>query len=302
MPLQTTRASLRRHLQNIPWSVVPQTFRDAVTIATRLGYRYIWNDALCIVQDDPAEWRTEAGKMASVYAGAAIALSALDGVDSCAGIFAERRFRSIVIDVCQMDPAYSHRCPFSFPKPKIGIRFVSGWEFHNWPLEKAAVSQRGWTFQERLLAPAVLHYGSHHIIWECHTHSVTEDGYASLADSLLKALTWSQNSFFHSVICDESQRGLHESWYRLVEEYSLRNLTFASDKLLALEASQWSIEKGWERDTSLAYGQTICRPGSYGMQPLIFPKQQRIEHRPGAGWRWMGSSFILGNISMSRGE
>lgn len=96
-----------------------------MAIVTRLGYRYIWIDALYIAQDDPAEWRTEAGKMASVYAVAAIALCALDGIDSCAGIFAERRFRSIVIDVCQMDPVYSHRCPFRFPKPKIGIRSVS---------------------------------------------------------------------------------------------------------------------------------------------------------------------------------
>lgn len=115
------------------------------------------------------------------------------------------------------------------------VPYLSRWEFRNWPLEKAAVSQRGWTFQERLWAPAVLHYGSRHIIWECHTHSITEDGYESLADPLLKALTWGQNSFFNSIIRDESQRGLHESWYRLVEEYSLRNLTFASDKLLALD-------------------------------------------------------------------
>jgi hypothetical protein len=213
---------------------------------------------------------------------------------------APRSHQNVLVDVCQMDPAYSHRCPFSFPKPKIGIRSVSGWEFHNWPLEKAAVSQSGWTFQERLLAPAVMDYGSRHIIWKCHTHSVTEDGYASLADPLLKTLIWSQKSFFNSVICDESQRGLHRSWHRLVEEYSLRNLTLPRANCSLWMASQWSIEKGWERDTCLAYGQTICRPGSYGRQPLIFPKQQRIEHRPGAGWRWMGSSHIGKHFNESR--
>lgn len=61
-----TQATLLPYSQQIPNNILSNTFSDAVEITRKLGYRYIWIDALCIVQDDPEDWAREAAKMARV--------------------------------------------------------------------------------------------------------------------------------------------------------------------------------------------------------------------------------------------
>lgn len=37
--------------------------KDAITATRDLGFKYLWNDALCICQDDNDDWETQAGQM-----------------------------------------------------------------------------------------------------------------------------------------------------------------------------------------------------------------------------------------------
>ncbi|KAK1707868.1 hypothetical protein BDP67DRAFT_581527 [Colletotrichum lupini] len=59
-------ASLEEHKEGIITATMPQTFQDAVTMTRKLGIRYLWIDALCIVQDDIADWSREASTMGDV--------------------------------------------------------------------------------------------------------------------------------------------------------------------------------------------------------------------------------------------
>ncbi|KAF7578386.1 hypothetical protein PtrM4_026260 [Pyrenophora tritici-repentis] len=54
----------------------PPTFRDAIEATIRLGFRYIWIDALCIIQDDVQNWKQGAASMAMVYRNAVCNLGA----------------------------------------------------------------------------------------------------------------------------------------------------------------------------------------------------------------------------------
>lgn len=70
---KTVRANLSKRLK--PFALdLRATLRDAVILARSLGVRYIWIDALCIVQDCKEERRIEAGKMMSYYGNAYIAI------------------------------------------------------------------------------------------------------------------------------------------------------------------------------------------------------------------------------------
>jgi len=60
MPLVTTRKTLKQHLQSLNIQDLPLMFRDAITITRLLGIRYLWIDALCIVQDDHQDWGNQA--------------------------------------------------------------------------------------------------------------------------------------------------------------------------------------------------------------------------------------------------
>jgi hypothetical protein len=46
-----------------PFSELPQTFRDAVSLVRQLRLRYLRIDALCIIQDDEEDWEKEASCM-----------------------------------------------------------------------------------------------------------------------------------------------------------------------------------------------------------------------------------------------
>lgn len=62
--LLTERHSISQREENIPWSELPKTFRDAICITRSLGLRYFWIDSLCIVRDDLSDWETESKRIA----------------------------------------------------------------------------------------------------------------------------------------------------------------------------------------------------------------------------------------------
>ncbi|KAI9763455.1 MAG: hypothetical protein M1839_006447 [Geoglossum umbratile] len=52
MTIKTTRATISEWTVDLPWSQLPRTIQDAVTVSHELGMQFLWVDALCIVQDD----------------------------------------------------------------------------------------------------------------------------------------------------------------------------------------------------------------------------------------------------------
>ncbi|KAK7718842.1 hypothetical protein SLS57_005952 [Botryosphaeria dothidea] len=74
----------------IPWDWLPKTFRDAITVVRSLGFRYIWIDSLCIVQDDLDEWLRESEQMGVIYERAALTIAACHAKNSTEGCFFDR--------------------------------------------------------------------------------------------------------------------------------------------------------------------------------------------------------------------
>jgi len=63
----TTSRSLRLRKTRIHFESLPRTFMDAVRIVRKLEVRYLWIDALCIIQDDRLDWQRESAKMGAIY-------------------------------------------------------------------------------------------------------------------------------------------------------------------------------------------------------------------------------------------
>ncbi|PSN63125.1 hypothetical protein BS50DRAFT_456493, partial [Corynespora cassiicola Philippines] len=58
------------------WQMIPQTIKDAIILAKDIGFRYLWVDALCIVQNDPNNKLRNIQQMASIYANATACIAA----------------------------------------------------------------------------------------------------------------------------------------------------------------------------------------------------------------------------------
>ncbi|KAK0745558.1 heterokaryon incompatibility protein-domain-containing protein, partial [Schizothecium vesticola] len=69
---------------------LPLNFRDAITVTRRLGIRYLWIHALCILQDSTADWVAAAPKMADIFGTATLVLSATSAKHCDEGILQPR--------------------------------------------------------------------------------------------------------------------------------------------------------------------------------------------------------------------
>ena len=66
--------------------VLPRTIRDAMEVCWKIGCRYLWVDALCIVQDDPSDVKEQIALMGDIYSGALLTIIAAWGDNAEAGL------------------------------------------------------------------------------------------------------------------------------------------------------------------------------------------------------------------------
>lgn len=71
----TTSSSLVDGLRVLRHRDMPQTIQDAFRICRELGFRYLWVDAICIIQDSKQDWHSEALNMVSIYRNAHLTIS-----------------------------------------------------------------------------------------------------------------------------------------------------------------------------------------------------------------------------------
>jgi Heterokaryon incompatibility protein (HET) len=87
LPLRTLKANLPDMEKTIPWKRLPKTFQDAIHLTKLLGISYLWIDALCIVQDDPADWDREASQMSTIYSDSYLTVTATFAENSDSGCY-----------------------------------------------------------------------------------------------------------------------------------------------------------------------------------------------------------------------
>lgn len=102
VPLRTTMRTLESHKRSIKDRHLPQTFRDAMRVTRCLGLRYLWIDALCIVQDDKNDWLRQAALMGSIYENCSATI-AVHSAEDCAEGFPWRREVSDFLEIRPAD-------------------------------------------------------------------------------------------------------------------------------------------------------------------------------------------------------
>lgn len=62
-------------LESIPLQNLPGTISDAIKLCRKLGFRYLWVDLLCIIQNLEQDWHRESSRMAAVYSQSALTVA-----------------------------------------------------------------------------------------------------------------------------------------------------------------------------------------------------------------------------------
>ncbi|EHK50536.1 hypothetical protein TRIATDRAFT_210872, partial [Trichoderma atroviride IMI 206040] len=69
----------------LPVSSFPKSIRDAMVLAKELGFRYIWVDSLCIIQDSAEDKVQQLRMMDCIYSRASLTIVAAAGSHADAG-------------------------------------------------------------------------------------------------------------------------------------------------------------------------------------------------------------------------
>ena len=160
MPLQTTRRNLKQHCKDISYQCLPSTFRDAVIVTRILGIRYLWIDALCILQDDQDDWLKESSQMGSIFKNSLITIAIRSAKKSSEGFL----WRRHVPEFLSIPPRQRRSGePSSF---YTRISMLSGSAVLG-RLRDSQISHRAWVLQELCLSPHILHFVEDCMIWDC---------------------------------------------------------------------------------------------------------------------------------------
>ncbi|KAI0426213.1 heterokaryon incompatibility protein-domain-containing protein [Xylaria sp. FL1042] len=143
-PVTTTKATLAQHLRMLPAGDFPQTIKDAIIVTRALKVKYIWIDAVCIVQDDLEDKAVEISRMTEVYNLSYVTISASTASSCRDGFLQPRKLEKTPIQL---------RAEFSRNR-KGSVLLVAD------PASDEPIHKRGWTMQEHLLAPRLLMFGS----------------------------------------------------------------------------------------------------------------------------------------------
>ena len=151
------------------FSSLPQTIQDAMSLTRDLGCRYLWIDALCIVQDDGPHKLSQIAQMDKIYSNATLTIVAAAGRDAWHGL-----------------PGLNEgtRCTRSLSRKVGDIRLLAQWPLPHLP---SAVQpswpwvDRAWTMQEQICSKRLLIFTGDEVIWECKSETLTEGAHSESA-------------------------------------------------------------------------------------------------------------------------
>ncbi|EEU47173.1 uncharacterized protein NECHADRAFT_77365 [Fusarium vanettenii 77-13-4] len=242
--------NLSRYQQELPVNDMPPTFQDAIEVTRQLGFRYLWIDSLCIIQDDESDWSQESHRMGTIFEEAGCTIAAVDSVDDNGidhGLFLRRDtdplsvklaipYKKVPLSKLSQRVFKTNASVYvwkmrwlrelptmnTWDKNTITIRprIVSSWgrvPRSNW-------YKRGWVLQERLLSRRLIYYTKKKLSWSCFTESGEEEG-GDPKDAARISLFPLQRGNDYPVF---------PIWEHVISDYQRCQLTFSKDRLAAV--------------------------------------------------------------------
>lgn len=244
-PMTLVTKNVLQCQQDIPIASLPQTFADAIQLTNALGLSYLWIDSLCIIQDSTLDWEVESMTMCHVYRGSTINIAASASVDCNGGLFQQGNpllVTPCILDVRQKEAGAQAVRPYALS---------CGVDCKRDPLADEPPSRRAWAVQERILAPRTIYFTARKIYFVCGkkvaSHIDTRGssyGYGGFDTDLVN--TWAINRPASARSDSELHLDL-EKWQKVVQQYTHGQLSYESDKLVAIAGLAKHMHRTWLR-------------------------------------------------------
>lgn len=282
-------------------ATLPKTIADAAEVTRGLGEKYLWVDALCIIQDDENDKAYFIPNMDSVYGCALVTIIALSGDGANAGLPGIRP-----------DSRTQEELPFTIGNTPIIASLDPPRErsFDSY-LGQSPWDSRGWTFQEKIFSRRALVFTSEQVYWECQQASWCEEANWETFNHphiFRKAFKRAEDLFPWS-----DQVNAEITYRTLVEQYSARKLSFETDALNAFAGILHAMERIWRQKYfwglpysffSSALQWKVDRGNTAGRRVASVPYKSREGvtlslHIP--SWSWVGWNSGVSMANFDRG-
>ncbi|KAK3906750.1 heterokaryon incompatibility protein-domain-containing protein [Staphylotrichum tortipilum] len=201
---------------------LPRTIQDTITLTQALGERYLWVDALCIIQDDAEDIQRQTAAMDAVFSGAVLTVAAAAGSDADHGL------PGII--------------PGSRSNTRRKTRLTNKLSLLSMVNDEVLVSEwtrRGWTFQERLLSRRMLFFTNSLVSWKCDLDTWNEETILEpenpVADFIFE--------HHHEPLSRSPNRFTLLDYAGYIRDYSRRKLSYGSDILPAFQGVMHCYEQ-----------------------------------------------------------
>lgn len=275
--LKLTTKNMKGFQAGMPLGVLCKTFQDAVYITLQLGFHYLWIDSMCIIQDNPEDWRFESRLMSRVYGLSSVNIAATSAPDGDTGCFFDR------------DPnhASQHRVKAIENEREVVYDCVED-GMYDACLLSTPLAHRAWVIQERLLAPRTLHFSSTQVFWECNESTACETFPVQFPAEL-------SYGDFHL----QKQPVTRSLWSKIVQLYTRCDLTLGKDKLVAISG----LAKHIHDQTGEQYLAGLWRGG---LEAQLCWKSRTATPRPeeprAPTWSWASVDGTVNLSSLHSGE
>jgi Heterokaryon incompatibility protein (HET) len=142
---------------------LPKTIEDAIYVTKELGYDCLWNDALCIVQDDNRDLEAQTNSMDIIFSRARLTIVASSGSNADAGLPGTTHQRTI-----RQYSQIVRNLPLAqvFPSLNDVLHPLSN---------KYPWNQRAWTLQEKIMSTKILFFTDEQVYFRCGNAAFRED-------------------------------------------------------------------------------------------------------------------------------
>jgi hypothetical protein len=226
-----TRSNHGKFIESLDLSSLPLTFQHAIATTREFSIPYLWNDALCIIQDDEEDKVREISCMKHIYASSSLTIVAASAQNASEGFLYPRT---------HSEPF--HTIPFRIRPNVFGTMSVNEMNAASYDERLEPIAKRAWTMQEQLLAQRTLTFTTHTMMWRCPAGMRNFGNSLYFPHDLGSGYNDNDEKYslnLHSLLLSEEEACIHRDkalscWLRLVTAYSLRVASLEGDKLNAI--------------------------------------------------------------------
>ncbi|KAK0444397.1 HET-domain-containing protein [Armillaria borealis] len=253
-PNKTTQHNINAYVDELRVDSLPQTTKDAIWTTHACGQKYLWIDALCIIQDSREDKRREIAQIPRIFADALFTIIAARSSKASKGFLHDCPPPALTVRrlpfFCQGGPA------------RIGMMYVEQDALGKYDDDRDVhdpVHKRAWCLEERLLSTRALVYTSNTLRFHCPLIRVNVgDAVRQIHDLASHRLNINWLPGPGDELFDPDESSIFDynrsttSWDNIVRNYTGRTVTHAEDKLIALAGVTERFSARWKKGAYLA--------------------------------------------------